>query len=379
MNSESGLEISARSIMKTANFNNRSAIITGVSGQDGYYLSKYLLDLGYRVIGVMRRTSTPSDIRLRTLKGTPNFVLVDGDVTDISSIQRLIKLFKPDELYHLAAQSHVALSWEYPLQTAETTGLGVLNCLEALRQEKPDCRFYFAGSSEQFGNSIGNPIYKQIYGDSLSEDSPMEPESPYAAAKVFGYNITQVYRRSFNMFASCGILFNHESPLRGENFVTRKITSQLARVKWGLQEYVELGNLNSCRDWGFAGDYVRAMHAILQHDEPDDFVIGTGRSYSCRRFFELAADYAGVSNWESRIEIDPNLFRPTEVHVLVADPLKAEDKLGWRPDWSFDDLVRNMMLHDLNYYNPNYSSTERDLKCREYVGDALSQEVMKNG
>jgi GDPmannose 4,6-dehydratase len=350
--------------MKTANFNNRSAIITGVSGQDGYYLSKYLLDLGYRVIGVMRRTSTPSDIRLRTLKGTPNFVLVDGDVTDISSIQRLIKLFKPDELYHLAAQSHVALSWEYPLQTAETTGLGVLNCLEALRQEKPDCRFYFAGSSEQFGNSIGNPIYKQIYGDSLSEDSPMEPESPYAAAKVFGYNITQVYRRSFNMFASCGILFNHESPLRGENFVTRKITSQLARVKWGLQEYVELGNLNSCRDWGFAGDYVRAMHAMLQHDEPDDFVIATGETYSVREFVEQACSYFQLDS-EKVIKINPKFIRPKDVDILIGNSEKARQILGWVPKYTFGELVEMMCRHD-----DFRQSTDPNMVCMadQYIG-----------
>jgi len=265
---------------------NKTAIVTGVSGQDGFYLSHYLLSLGYRVVGIKRRTSTPNLQRLRTLIGSPNFHIVDGDISDLSSLKDAVRKFKPDELYHLAAQSHVALSWKYPTTTCELTGLGVLNCLEALRQEKPDARFYFAGSSEQFGNSINAEM-----SCALNEDSLMDPESPYAAAKVFGFNISRVYRRSYNMFTACGILFNHESPLRGEEFVTRKITSQLARVKWGLQEYVELGNMDSCRDWGFAGDYVRAMHAMLQLDKPDDFVIATGSTHSVRKFFDACCKW----------------------------------------------------------------------------------------
>jgi GDPmannose 4,6-dehydratase len=338
---------------------NKTALISGVSGQDGYYLSKYLLDLGYRVVGIVRRTSTPNDTRLRTLKGTPNFVLVDGDITDISSIQRLVKTFQPDEFYHLAAQSHVALSWEYPIQTAETTGIGVLNCLEALKQEKPDCRFYFAGSSEQFGNSIqgkfkvfvpglgykGLGVRREPGEVLLNEDSLMNPESPYAAAKVFGYNITQVYRRSYDMFASCGILFNHESPLRGENFVTRKITSQLARVKWGLQEYVELGNLNSYRDWGFAGDYVRAMHAMLQHDEPDDFVIATGETYSVQEFVSRACNYFQLDPHKV-IKINPKFIRPKDVDVLIGNSEKARQILNWTPKYTFEELVQMMCKYD---------------------------------
>jgi GDPmannose 4,6-dehydratase len=206
--------------------NNDTALITGITGQDGYYLARHLLNEGYRVVGLVRRTSVPTNSRLRTLQGSPNLDLIHGDITDISSIQNAIKAFRPGEFYNLAAQSHVAMSWEYPLATADITGVGVLNCLEAIRQEKPDCKFYQAGSSEQFGNAIGHVVDGEIQ-HYLNEDSPMEPESPYAAAKCFGYHITQVYRKSFDMFASCGILFNHESPLRGEEFVTRKITSNL--------------------------------------------------------------------------------------------------------------------------------------------------------
>lgn len=321
--------------------NGKTAIVTGITGQDGFYLAKHLLDLGYRVVGIQRRTSTPSDSRLSTLKGTPNLVLVDGDVTDQTSLQECIRTFKPQEFYHLAAQSHVGLSWQYPNTTCQITGMGTLNCLEAIRREKPDCRFYFAGSSEQFGNSVS-----RIEGK-LSENSPMLPESPYAAAKVFGYNLTQVYRRSYNMFATCGILFNHESPLRGEHFVTRKITKALGRIKAGTQQKVQLGNVDACRDWGFAGDYVKAMHLMLQQDEPDDYVIATGETYSVHHFLNIACENFGLDPNEV-LEINSDFKRPKDVNVLIGDASKAENKLGWKREKSFKQLVDLMCVHDLH-------------------------------
>lgn len=325
----------------------KTAIITGITGQDGFYLAHHLLGLGYYVVGIRRRTSMPTDGRLRTLRGSPNFVLVDGDISDLSSLQDAVRKFKPDEFYHLAAQSHVAMSWKYPITTCELTGMGVLNCLEALRQVKPDTRFYFAGSSEQFGNPINNG--KTLI---LNEDTRMEPESPYAAAKAFGFNITQVYRRSYGMFATCGILFNHESPLRGEEFVTRKITSNLARVAWGLQEYVELGNMDAKRDWGFAGDYVRAMHAMLQLDEPSDFVIATGETHSVKEFFDTCCEQFGLDP-DKVYKINPEFKRPKDVEVLLGDSSKARKMLNWYPQCSFKQLVEKMVTYDRYLQSPD--------------------------
>jgi len=326
----------------------KTSIITGVTGQDGFYLAHYLLQLGHYVIGIRRRTSMPTDGRLRTLRGSPNFVLVDGDVTDISSIQNAIRKFQPDEFYHLAAQSHVAMSWKYPIATCDITGLSVLNCLEAIRQDKSDCRFYFAGSSEQFGNSGGH----------LNERSPMNPESPYAAAKVFGFNISQVYRRSYDMFTTCGILFNHESPLRGEEFVTRKITMGLARIKWGQQEFIELGNMDACRDWGFAGDYVRAMHAMLQLDKPNDFVIATGETHSVQKFFDACCEWFELDP-EKVYRFNSQFKRPKDVDVLLGDSSKAKAALNWYPQCSFNELVDKMCRYD--YY---LQSTDPDMLRR---------------
>jgi GDPmannose 4,6-dehydratase len=301
----------------------------------------------------------PTDQRLRTLRGSPNFVVVSGDVTDISSIQSVIEKFSPDELYHLAAQSHVGESWNSPISTSDITGIGTLNCLEAIRKAKPECRFYFAGSSEQFGNSIRKDYVSEYEGcrsivpmktmadledRMLNERSPMHPESPYAAAKVFGYNMTHVYRRSYDMFASCGILFNHESPMRGDQFVTRKITLGLANVLAGNQDCVNLGNLSACRDWGFAGDYVKAMHAMLQLDHPDDFVIATGETHSVQEFVDIASDYMGLN--KGTINVDPNLFRPKDVDVLIGDASKAKNILGWEATTSFESLVHMMCDHD---------------------------------
>lgn len=331
----------------------KTAVITGCTGQDGFYLANHLLELGYRVVGMVRRTSIPTDQRLRTLRGSPNMHLVNGDVTDLSSIQNIIREFKPDEFYHLAAQSHVAMSWEYPLATAEVTGLGVLNCLEAIRQEKKDCRFYFAGSSEQFGNSVDRQV-----SNVLNEESEMDPESPYAAAKVFGHNITKVYRRSFDMFATCGILFNHESPLRGVEFVTRKITSSLARVYWGLQEYVELGNMDASRDWGFAGDYVKAMHAMLQHDVPDDFVIATGETHSVSKFFNACCHRFDLDP-EKVYKVNPKFIRPADVKVLLGDSSKAQKALDWKPECDFESLVLKMCNYDYHLQSPDPEFAKR--------------------
>lgn len=350
--------------MSKLKFSGRTAVVTGVGGQDGTYLSHHLLQLGYRVVGVVRRTSTSNTERLRTLKCSPNLVLVDGDITDLSSLQDIVRTFQPDEFYNLAAMSHVGLSWKFPIMTAETTGLGVLNCLEAIRKEKLDCRFYQAGSSEQFGNhiadfaSICRPGSTYLPSEqcpiSLSEGSPMHPESPYAAAKCYGHDMVGVYRRSYGMHASCGILFNHESPLRGEAFVTRKITRALALIRNGKEKYVTLGNTAACRDWGFAGDYVKAMHLMLQQDEPDDFVIATGETHSVQEFFEIACRFFNVEP-EEVLKIDDEFKRPKDVEVLLGDASKAAKVLGWKPEKSFEELIHLMCEHDARYYSSSYA------------------------
>jgi len=332
---------------------NKTVIITGISGQDGYYLSKHLLSLDYRVVGVRRRTSTSNLSRLRTLMGSPNFHLVDGDVTDLSSIQNTVKKFQPAEFYNLAAQSHVALSWQYPETTSKITGFGVLNCLEAIRQIKPDCKFYQAGSSEQFGNPIINGKVAI-----LNEDSPMNPESPYAASKMYGHHMTQIYRRSYNMFATVGILFNHESPLRGEEFVTRKITTSLARIKWGLQEHIELGNITASRDWGYAGDYVKAMHMMLQNDTPDDFVIATGKTHSVTSFFEACCTWFNLDK-DKVYKFNPIFMRPKDVEILLGDSSKAQKTLGWKSECDFETLVDKMCVHDYHLQSPDPAYSKR--------------------
>ena len=321
---------------------NSKAIITGVTGQDGFYLSRWLLSLGYEVIGIRRRKANPTtaDERMERLRDTvPNFHLVDGDITDMSSIMSVMSIFEPDEFYHLAAQSHVGKSWGMAGATLQITGIGTYNCLEAVRRVRPDCHFYFAGSSEQFGNTgLGSTV--------LDETSAMHPESPYAAAKVLGYNLAQVYRHSYDMFVSCGILFNHESPIRGEEFVTRKITSQLARIKSGTQKKLSLGNIYATRDWGFAGDYVKAMHAMLHIDEPGDFVIATGENHSVGEFLDLACDFYDL-NREEVLDIDPSMMRPQDVQDLLGDASRAKRLLGWEPETTFNGLVETMCEFDL--------------------------------
>ncbi len=327
----------------------KKAIITGVTGQDGYYLARHLLKEGYQVTGIRRRRANPTtaDRRVEMLRADPSFVLVDGDITDLSSILSVVAAFKPDEFYHLAAQSHVGKSWSMAGLTLETTGMGTFNCLEAVRLAHKECRFYFAGSSEQFGNAPGAGTSMVI-----DEETPMHPESPYAAAKVLGYNMSHVYRRSYDMFVSCGILFNHESPLRGREFVTRKITSHLAEIKHGQRNRVKLGNMEAKRDWGYAGDYVKAMHLMLQTDEPDDFVIATGETFSVREFFESACGRFQLDP-EEVLEIDPSLLRPKDVGVLIGNADKARSVLGWEPKVDFRRLTKMMCRHDLQAQNPD--------------------------
>lgn len=329
---------------------NKKAIITGVSGQDGYYLTRYLLGKGYEVVGIRRRRANPTtaDRRIEQIRDTvPNFHLADGDVTDLSSLLQIVQTFQPGEFYHLAAQSHVAKSWEMAGATMQITGIGTYNCLEAVRRGAPDCRFYFAGSSEQFGNSGSGSVM-------LDEGSEMLPESPYAVAKVMGYNIGQVYRRSYNMFVSCGILFNHESPIRGEEFVTRKITSQLARIKHGRQSTISLGNMTAKRDWGFAGDYVKAMHLMLQHDKPGDFVVATGKNHSVQEFFDIACRFYDLDP-QRVLHVDQSLMRPQDVRDLLGNSRRAQRVLGWEPEVGFDELVKKMCEYDLYAQNPHAS------------------------
>jgi GDPmannose 4,6-dehydratase len=282
--------------------------------------------------------------------------LVDGDVTDISSITEIVGDFKPDMFFHLAAQSHVGKSWKYPVATSEITGMGTLNCLEAVRIASPKTRFYFAGSSEQFGNVSDGSFM-------LNENSPMQPESPYAVAKLFGFHMTRTYRRSYGIHASNGILFNHSSPLRGEEFVTRKITMGLSRIKHGLQEYIELGNLDSKRDWGHAKDAVRAMYLMLTQPEPDDYVIATGKTYSVRDFLIEACKYFELDP-NNVIRINKNLLRPKDVNVLIGDASKAKERLGWSPTIDFKQLVHGMCDYDNLYCHPD--QYERAL-AEEYI------------
>jgi GDPmannose 4,6-dehydratase len=326
---------------------NKTVIISGIGGMDGAYLARFLLQNNYRVIGILRRSSNNNAERLRTIKGSPNLHLVYGDVTDPASMNLLINNFQPDEFYHLAANSFVATSWNSPSHYIETNTIGTINCLEALRQYKKDCKFYFAGSSEMYGDYV-----KRVGGHvMLDENSPMVAASPYGVSKVAGYQMTKVYRESYNMFATCGILFNHSAPLRGEEFFTRKVSSQLAKVKWGLQDFIELGNLSSSRDEGASQDYIRAMHAMLQHDRPDDFVIATGQTHTCQEWVEKCLSHFGLSN--NIIKINKNFFRLNEVNVLIGDASKARNLLGWQPECSFDQLVQRMCQYDFHLQSPN--------------------------
>lgn len=313
----------------------RRALITGVTGQDGAYLSEFLLDKGYEVHGMVRRSSTENFERINHLRD--RIQLHQADLLDQLSLVRLLDITQPHEVYNLAAMSFVPTSFEQPLLTGEFTGLGVTRVLEAVRLIDPSIRFYQASSSEMFGSVREEP---------QTETTPFWPRSPYGVAKVYGHWITVNYRESFQLFACCGILFNHESPLRGKEFVTRKITDAVARIKFGLQDKLKLGNLDAQRDWGFAGDYVRAMWLMLQQDEPVDYVISTGEKHSVREFAQLAFDRVGL-DWEEYVEIDPKFYRPADVHTLCGDCSKARKEFGWEPEVTFEQLVHMMIDADL--------------------------------
>lgn len=325
-----------------------TCLITGVTGQDGAYLSQFLLQKGYRVIGMIRRSAS-SDVvggRLAWLGILDKVELVDGNLVDLSSMIRLLQTYEPDEVYNLGAQSFVAASWNQPLLTGQVTGLGAVNLLEAIRIARPRARFYQASSSEMFG---------RIREPRQSETTPFYPRSPYAAAKLYAHSMTVNYRESFGMHASSGILFNHESPLRGMEFVTRKITDSVARIKLGLARELPLGNLNAKRDWGHARDFVRAMWLMLQQDEPDDYVVATGRTTSIREFCQLAFRYVGLE-YEDHVVIRNELMRPAEVDVLLGDATKARNKLGWQPTISLEDMVAEMVEADLTRHQTRQRS-----------------------
>jgi GDPmannose 4,6-dehydratase len=313
----------------------KTALITGITGQDGSFLAELLLEKGYRVIGMTRRSST--DVHERIEHIVENIEIVSGDLLDQSSISSIVAAVKPDEIYNLAAQSFVPTSWHQPVLTGEFTALGVTRVLEAVRTVDPKIRFYQASTSEMFGKVQAVP---------QNEETPFYPRSPYGVAKVYGHWITVNYRESYDLFAVSGILFNHESERRGKEFVTRKITDGVARIKLGLQKELRLGNLDSQRDWGFAGDYVRAMWLMLQQDGPDDYVVATGRTHAVREFVRLA--FAAVDlDWERHVVVDPRFYRPAEVDLLVGDPSKARKVLGWEPEISFEALVERMVRADL--------------------------------
>jgi GDPmannose 4,6-dehydratase len=317
----------------------KKALITGITGQDGAYLAQLLYQKGYEVHGLVRRSSTTdvNDLRLRWLGIVDDVKLVDGDLSDLSSLMRVVRSVQPDEVYNLAAQSFVKTSWQQPLLTGAITGLGCANVLEAVRIEKPDARFYQASSSEMYG-LIQEPMQ--------SETTPFYPRSPYAAAKLYGHWMTVNYRESFGLHASSGILFNHESPLRGIEFVTRKVTDSVARIKLGLGHELRLGNIDAKRDWGHARDYVKAMWLMLQQDVADDYVVATGRTVTVRDMCRIAFDHVGLS-MDKHLVIDPDLFRPAEVDVLLGNPGKAKAKLGWEPETTLEAMIQEMVDADL--------------------------------
>ena len=316
-----------------------AALITGITGQDGSYLAELLLDKGYEVYGLVRRLSTPNQTRIGAL--LEDIVLLEGDITDQSSLNVAVQTVMPDELYNLAAQSFVATSWNQPVLTGDVTGLGVVRVLEAVRHFCPDARFYQASSSEMFGTAP-QPL--------KDETTPFHPRSPYAVAKVYGYYATINYRESYRLFCCNGICFNHESPRRGIEFVTKKISDGVARIYHGRATELRLGNLEVKRDWGFAGDYVSAMWRMLQQDQPDDYVIATGESHSVEEFAALAFDHVGL-DWEKYVRVDDRFRRPAEVFDLRGDASKAFNKLGWAPKTSFEELVRLMVDADVERYS----------------------------
>ncbi len=330
----------------------KRALITGITGQDGSYLAELLLDKGYEVHGLIRRTSASNLSRISHIRD--RIELVPGDLMDQHSLTAAVQEIEPDEVYNLAAQSFVPSSWSQPVVTGEITALGATRILEAIRA-KPQTRFYQASSSEMFGNVQEWP---------QNEKTPFYPRSPYAVAKVYAHWITVNYRESYGLFACSGVLFNHESPRRGMEFVTRKVTNSVARLRLGKQNELRLGNLDVHRDWGYAGDYVEAMWLMLQQEEPGDYVIGTGISHSVRELLELSFRNAGIDDWEKHVVVDEKLFRPAEVTRLIADSSKARTVLGWQPKVTFDELIAMMVQADLQLESGSEAETGMDV-----VGD----------
>lgn len=314
----------------------KTAFITGVTGQDGSYLSELLLTKGYQVIGMKRRTSVINTVNIDHLYEHPNFKLAYGNMNDVGSMYRILSEHHPDEVYNLAAQSHVRTSFDVPEETVDSVAMGTMRLLEACKNVVPCVKFYQASSSEMYGDNSD---------EMKNEETRMTPASPYAAAKLFSHNLVRNYRVGYGMHASSGILFNHESPRRGETFVTRKITRAAARIKLGKQDVLKLGNLDAYRDWGFAGDYVEAMWLMLQQDKPDDYVIATGETHTVREFMEAVFDLAEL-DYKKYVQIDPRLYRPHEVPHLLGDSSKAQRALGWKPKHTFADLVKMMYQED---------------------------------
>lgn len=320
----------------------KTALVTGILGQDGPYLAQLLIQKGYKVYGMMSRYSNPNFENTDYLGVTKDINFVEGDLTDESSLINLVKITRPDEVYNLAAQSFVGSSWEQAKLTTEVNSLGVLYLLNAIKLISPTTRFYQASTSEMFGLSV-----KDGFQD---EETPFHPRSPYGVSKVYAYWITVNYRESFGLFTTNGVLFNHESPLRGKQFVTRKITDGVAQIKMGLKDSLHLGNLDAKRDWGFAGDYVKAMYLMLQQEKPDDFVVASGTTHTVRECVDAAFTAAGISGWEKYVKIDPRFMRPAEVPHLQGRADKAKKMLGWQPEVSFEELIKMMVEADIKRY-----------------------------
>lgn len=316
----------------------KTALITGITGQDGAYLAKLLLEKGYKVYGLLARRATATTWRLSELNVLEKIELLEGDLTDVTSIIRAIEIAEPDEFYNLGAQSFVGTSWKQPQLTAQSTGMGALNCLEAIRIINPKIKFYQASTSEMFGGMPEYPIQ--------SETTPFHPRSPYGVAKLFAHWMTINYRESYDIFGCCGILFNHESPLRGIEFVTCKVTDAVARIKLGVQNDLHLGNIDAKRDWGFAGDYVEAMWLMLQQEKPDTYVVATGQTTTVRDMCKIAFEHVGL-DYEKYVVIDPAFYRPAEVDLLLGNPQKAREKLGWEAKTSLKELINMMVDADI--------------------------------
>ena len=321
----------------------KTALITGINGMDGSHLADFLLEKGYKVYGMERHSSIKNRTNTKHLENSENFEFITGDLTDSTSLLSVLSTSQPDEVYNLGSQSFVAESWNTPEQTSNVTGLGSLRILDAIRTLNMNTKFYQASTSELFGRMIENPA---------TERTPFYPRSPYGVSKLYAHWITKNYRESYDMFNTCGILFNHESERRGHQFVTRKISDGVAKIHHGLQDFITLGNLEAKRDWGYAPDYVESMWLMLQQDNPDDFVIATGKTHTIREFLDSAFDVVGITDWEKYVKQDPRFMRPAEVDVLRGDASKAKYELGWKPKTNLQGLVKNMVESDIALLDP---------------------------